>query len=137
MATALEVARDVYSRFAEGDIAGFLNLCSENIEWVVNGPATLEKCGSFRGRGGVQEFLNILGESWEFSAFTPKQFLMDGPTVVVLGEEQGKDKRSGVQFENRWVHVLDVKDGQVIRFREFLCHWPGDQKPPAMTWDRV
>jgi ketosteroid isomerase-like protein len=36
MATALELVKNVYDRFAEGDIAGFLNLCAGNIEWVVN-----------------------------------------------------------------------------------------------------
>ena len=134
MATALEVVKDVYNRFAEQDIAGFLSLCAGNIEWVVNGPATLEKCKTFKGHSGVQEFLNILGESWEFVAFAPKEFLTDGRTVVVLGEERGRDKKSGIEFENRWVHVFDVKDEQIIRFREFLCHWAGDQKPPAMSW---
>ena len=135
MATALEVVKDVYNCFAEGDIAGFLSLCADDIEWVVNGPVTLEECRTFRGHGGVQEFLNILGETWEFSTFTPKQFLMDGPTVIVLGEEKGRDKKSGAQFENRWAHVFDVKEGQIKRFREFLCHWTGDQQPPAMSWN--
>ena len=135
MTTALEVVRDVYNRFSKGDIAGFLGLCADNIEWVVNGPATLEKCRTFNGRSGVQEFLKILGESWEFTAFTPKEFLSDGPTVVVLGEEHGRDRKSEVPFENRWAHVFDVKDGQIVRFREFLCHWPGNQKPPAMSWN--
>jgi hypothetical protein len=23
---------------------------------------------------------------------------------------------------------------QVVRFREFLCCWMGDQQPPAMSW---
>jgi len=137
METALQVVRDVYERFAEGDIPGFLDLCAGNIEWVVNGPVTLEKCRTFKGRSGVQEFLDILGESWEFSAFAPKQFVADGPTVVVLGEEKGKDKKSGKQFENRWVHVFDVKDERIVRFREFLCHWTDDQQPPAMSWNMV
>lgn len=132
--TALETVKNVYNCFAEKDIDGFLNLCADDIEWVVNGPATLEKCRSFKGRGGVQAFLNILGESWEFSEFTPKQFLTDGSTIIVLGEERGKDKKSGVQFENRWVHLFDVKDEQIIRFREFLCHWTGYQQPPVMSW---
>jgi len=135
MATALEIVKDVYNRFAEEDIAGFLILCAGDIEWVVNGPAALEKCRTFKGREGVQEFLKILGESWEFSEFTPKQFLTDGPTVIVLGEEKGRDKKSGVPFENRWAHVFDVKDEQIIRFREFLCHWMGDQRPPKMSWN--
>jgi ketosteroid isomerase-like protein len=42
MATALDVAEVVYKRFAEGDIEGFLALWPIDIEWVVNGPATLD-----------------------------------------------------------------------------------------------
>jgi len=55
--------------------------------------------------------------------------------VVVLGEEKGRDKKSAVPFKNRWAHVFEVKNGQIICFREFLCHWPGDQQPPAMSWN--
>lgn len=135
MAIALDVVKDVYRRFGEGDISGFLSLCADNIEWVVNGPESLEKCRAYKGRDGVQEFLRILGESWEFSAFTPKEFLANGSMVVVLGEEKGRDKKSAVPFKNRWAHVFEVKNGQIICFREFLCHWPGDQQPPAMSWN--
>ena len=131
MTGALDVVRDVYSRFAEADIDGFLGLCAEDIEWVVYGPATLEKCSAFYGRDGVREFLDILDASWEFSAFRPREFIVDDPTVVVLGEEAGTDKASGAQFSNHWAHVFNVKDGQIARFREYLCHWIGDQKPPA------
>lgn len=137
METALKVVKAVYERFAEGDVSGFLDLCAGDIDWVVNGPATLEKCRTFKGHSGVQAFLNILRESWEFSAFAPRQFFADGPTVVVLGEEKGRDKTSGTRFENRWVHVFDVTDDRIVRFREFLCHWTDDQQPPAMSWDRA
>lgn len=134
MAEALDVVRDVYARFAAGDLEGFLNLCDENIEWVVNGPAALAKCRAFKGRDGVREFLRILGENWDFSSFEPREFIADGSTVVVLGEETGSDKASARPFSNRWVHVFDVRGGTIVRFREFLCHWIGDQQPPAMSW---
>jgi uncharacterized protein len=134
MATALQVVKDVYSRFAKGEIDGFLSLCADDIEWVVNGPANLEKCKAFKGRRGVREFLDILAGNWEFSSFVPHQFIADGKTVVVLGEETGQDKSSGRRFENRWAHVFDVQEGQIVRFREFLCHWTDQQHPPAMTW---
>ena len=35
MAIPQEVVRDVYNRFAEGDIDGFLALRADDIEWVV------------------------------------------------------------------------------------------------------
>ncbi|MCP5132853.1 MAG: hypothetical protein H6976_04425 [Gammaproteobacteria bacterium] len=43
MAIALDVVKDVYRRFGEGDISGFLSLCADNIEWVVNGPESLRE----------------------------------------------------------------------------------------------
>lgn len=134
MPTPLEVVKDVYDRFAESDIAGFLTLCADNIEWVVNGPASLEKCKAYKGRRGVQQFLDILG-GWEFSSFTPREFIVDGQTVVVLGEETGTDKHSGQRFANRWAHVFDVESDRIVRFREFLCHWADPHEPPAMTWN--
>jgi len=133
MISALEVVKDVYDRFSKGDIDGFLALCGDDIEWVVNGPASLEKCKAFKGRNGVKKFLDILTSTWEISSFRPHQFIANGETIVVLGEETGKDKTSGMSFENRWVHVFDVRNGRVVRFREYLCHWTGQEKPPAMS----
>jgi uncharacterized protein len=130
----LNTVKQIYSSFAEGELDRFLELCSEEIEWVVNGPATLTKCQTFRGRSGVGEFLDILGDSWMLHSFTPRQFIESGSTVVVLGEETGVDEMSGEPFENRWVHVFDVQQQQIIRFREFLCHWASKQQPPVMSW---
>lgn len=134
MTSSLEVVKNVYDCFAKGDIDGFLALCDGDIEWVVNGPASLKKCTSFEGLGGVRQFLDILESTWEFSSFEPKQFITQGGSVVVLGQETGKDKNGGTAFENRWCHVFDVSNGKVTRFREFLCHWSGGEKPPTMSW---
>lgn len=94
----------------------------------------MEKCQSFYGKSGVRQFLDILEKSWQFNTFNSHQLIADGSTVVVLGEETGIDKASGEPFENRWVHVFDVQNQEIVRFREFLCYWTGDQRPPKTTW---
>lgn len=134
MAAALELVKQVYKRFSEDDLDGFLKLCSEDIEWVVNGPSTLEKCQAFHGISGVRKFLDILQDSWDFTSFEPRKFIEDGMTVVVLGSETGVYKNSGEPFENRWVHVFEVQKEHIVSFREFLCHWTVEQKPPLMHW---
>ena len=134
MAAALEVVKQVYERFAEGDLDGFLKLCSEDIEWVVNGPSRLEKCQAFHGISGVRKFLDILQNSWEFTSFEPRKFVSDGMTVVVLGSETGVYKASGEPFQNRWAHVFEVQQEYIVSFREFLCHWTDEQQPPMMHW---
>jgi len=128
------VVREIYQRFLESDIEGFLKLCAADIEWVVNGPATLEKCRSFHGIEGVRDFLSILDRSWAFSFFMPREFISGGDKVVVLGEEAGANRSSGERFENRWAHVFTVRDRRIMTFREFLCHWSGEQHPPRMSW---
>ncbi|MGB8702058.1 MAG: nuclear transport factor 2 family protein [Thermosynechococcaceae cyanobacterium] len=132
--TALDLVHQVYGCFTKGDLSGFLDLCADSIEWVVNGPAALEKCRAFSGKHGVEEFLTILNRDWQFQSFTPRQFITSGSTVVVLGEEAGIDRSTGQPFASRWVHVFDIEEQQVIRFREFLCHWTGDQLQPVMSW---
>lgn len=131
----LETVKAIYDRFAHNDIDGFLALCSRDIEWVVNGPASLEKCRAFRGIDGVKEFLSILDRTWQFTSFRPREFIVGGDTVVVLGEEEGTSRDTNEPFQNRWAHVFIVRDGLLASFREFLCHWPGSQVPPAMSWN--
>lgn len=131
---AIDIVRRVYQRFGEGDIEGFLKLCADDIEWVVNGPGTLEKCRSFKGIDGVRDFLAILSRTWSFKSFMPREFIDAGDKVVVLGEEAVTDLATGEGFENRWVHVFTVRDGVIVTFREFLCYWPASQPPPAMSW---
>jgi len=131
---SLDVVKEVYGRFGEGDVEGFLDLCADDIEWVVNGPGSLEKCRAFEGIAGVRDFLSILDRTWSFSAFAPREFIATGQKVVVLGEEAGTDKATGRPFENRWAHVFTLRGGRVVSFREFLCHWPGEEHPPKMSW---
>ena len=134
MLSPRETVEAVYRLFAAGDLEGFLALCDPEIEWVVNGPAHLEKCQAFRGRDGVRRFLEILTSSWDFTDFAARRTFVDGDAVIVLGSERGSERGSQTPFENRWAHVFDVRCGKVTRFREFLCHWSGDEQPPPMTW---
>lgn len=130
---SLEIVRDIYRRFSDGDLEGFLALCAPDIEWVVNGPSELEKCRAFSGVDGVREFLEILNQTWHFTSFKPREFINGGDRIVVLGEETGTDRRSGEVFENRWAHVFTIRNRVVVTFREFLCHWPEGLHPPLMS----
>jgi ketosteroid isomerase-like protein len=134
---SLEVVKAAYDRFADNDIKGFLSFCSNEIEWVVNGPPSLEKCPAFKGINGVKEFLSILGRTWRFTSFRPREFIASHDGVVVLGEMEGFDRSSKEEFYNRWAHVFTIRNGLVVTFREFLCHWHGVQTPPPMTWSSI
>jgi len=48
MNSAQVIVQSVGERFAQRDQNGVFNLCAKDIEWVVNGPPSLEKCRAFR-----------------------------------------------------------------------------------------
>jgi len=129
----LHVVKQVYERFGEGDIDGFLGLCDDNIEWVVNGPSDLEHGRAFSGTAGVREFLAILDRTWVFDPLTSLECVAAGDKVLVLGEASGTDKASGRTFRNRWAHVFTVRGGRIVTFRKFNRHYLG-KDPLTMSW---
>lgn len=55
----------------------------------------------------------------EIQRFEPREFIAQGDQVVVLGEERMRIKATGRIAENRWVMVFALRDGRIVRFREF------------------
>jgi uncharacterized protein len=43
----------------------------------------------------------------------------DGNTVAVFGSERFLVKRSGREWAVDWVQVHEVRDGRIVRFREY------------------
>lgn len=123
---ALDVVKQVYERLGEGDIPGFLGLCAEDIEWVVNGPAALEKCRTFQGIDGVREFLAILDRTWAFTAFAPREFIAGGDKVVVLGEEAGSDGTAVAFVVGQQLKTVSLAGGTPITLvGDAVTAWAG------------
>lgn len=132
--TPIEVVRTMYRKFSEGDLDAVLNLCADDVEWVVNGPVSTPQCKSYTGRDGVKAFFELLVANRAFTSFETRQFLCDGSTVIVLGDAEGTDLIDGSRIRSRWAHIIDVDNGRIARFREFLCEWHGTDTLPAMSW---
>jgi hypothetical protein len=53
----------------------------------------------FRGRGGVDQLVAMLSETWSEWQFEPERFLDAGAQVVVFARIVGRGKASGAPFE--------------------------------------
>jgi ketosteroid isomerase-like protein len=131
---SLEVIKQVYEHVATGDMEAILGHCAEEVEWVVNAPAHLERCRAFEGVEGVRSFLETMDRGWKYRFAAPREFIDAGEKIVVLGEAEGKERETDVPFKSRWAHVFTVKDDRIVSFREFICYWGGDETPPRMSW---
>lgn len=118
-ASNLQKVQELYAAFGRGDVPFILSSLAPDITWVVQGPATLPMFGTRRGREGVAQFFQTIGQNLVIEEFEPRQFVVQGDQVVVFGFERGRAIRTGGRYEGEWAHSFTFRNGQVIAFKEY------------------
>jgi ketosteroid isomerase-like protein len=75
--------------------------------------------GPRRGRSRVEQFFKAAAAAFDVEAFQPDEFLVAGDTIVVLGHERMKMRATGLLVEANWAHIWRLRQGRVVRFREY------------------
>lgn len=116
--SARTVVENMFAVFSSGDVEKFVATVSKDTLWVYHGTQIIPK-GTFEGKEGVRKFFNNILENTEILAFEPQQYIVEENTVVVLGQEHQKVKRSGRELKQKWVQIYTVKDDLITRMEEF------------------
>ena len=113
--------QDAYAAFGRGDIAALLAMLDDEVVWsALHGSSSkVPTAGDWRGKAGAQEFFQRLGGAATFQAFEPREFIAQGDTVVVLGHYEATVNTNGRKFASDWAMVFTLRNGKVVRFREY------------------
>lgn len=117
--TNVDVVQETYEAVGRGDIPALLDLLTDDVEWTLQGPSVIPFAGTRRGREGAAEFFSLVGKNLEFQQFEPREFVVQGATVAVLGYERSIIKPTGRTLEQEWAHVYTLRDGKIAKFRAF------------------
>jgi uncharacterized protein len=114
----VDVVKGVYEAFGQGDVPGVLGAFAPDIEWYE--AEGMPYGGLHRGPEAVaQNVFGPLVEDVEDFAVTPEEFIVSGDTVASVCRYTGTGKATGKTLDLQVVHVWDVSDGKVARFRQF------------------
>jgi hypothetical protein len=98
-----------------GDIDHLRRIFAEDIEWIH--PAL---GGAFHGANSVIDDVIIpFWQNWELSVDF-ERFIEEGNTIVVLATYNAIYKPTGNKVLEPVAHVWDLKDGQIVRFRQYI-----------------
>ena len=115
---SVEIVRGVYEAFGRGDVQAVLGVMAEEFEWYE--AEGMPYGGLYRTWEAVAE--NVLGPLLEdipnFEA-TPVEFIASVDKVAAIVRYTGSGKATGKQLDLPVVHVWDVRDGKIARFRQF------------------
>jgi ketosteroid isomerase-like protein len=115
----LDFVKSVYAAFAEGDIETVLGAMHPEIRWTET--AGFKYGGVYNSPQEVLE--NVLAkipEDYEAFQIDIERFLDAGDVVIMQGHYEGTGKATGESARAAAVHVLEVADGKVVRFDQYV-----------------
>ena len=116
----IKTVQEVYAAFGRRDIKAILALLSPQVEWGEPANPFNPAGGVRHGHEGFLEWLNIGREAEEILVLEPRRFLTDHDSVAVIGFTKCLAKPTGKSYETDFVHLVTLKDGKIVRFKEFF-----------------
>ncbi len=117
---SIDIIETLYSAFRDKDYDAFRALCSEDIEWIQNNG--FPKGGHHHGVDAViVKVFKQFEKDWNYFNFNMEEMFesQDGSKVTVVGTYLGEHKRTGRKMEAAAVHIYDIENRKVERFRQF------------------
>ena len=115
----IEFVKGLYAAFGRGDVPAVLAGFADDIEW--HEAEGMPYGGVYRGGDAVlQNVFGPIATDVEGFAATPEEFVGSGDTVAVVVRYTGTGKVTGKTLDVPAVHVWEIRDGKLSRFRQFI-----------------
>jgi uncharacterized protein len=114
----IELVKNLYQSFAQGDVPSVLGAFDENIEWTdAEGFPT---GGTYRGGEAILNGVFMpLATEWDGFQVAANDFLDAGNRVVALGNYGGAYKKTGKSNDVPFAHVWTIAGGKVVKFVQY------------------
>jgi uncharacterized protein len=106
-----EAAKDAYGAFGSGDLETLKAGFADDAEWVTSDELPLGGVAS--GVDAIMGNFAQIPNYWSSFSVEPSEFIEAGDKVIVRGTQRGTGK--GGSFEAPFVHVMEYRDGKVVR----------------------
>jgi ketosteroid isomerase-like protein len=121
--TPLGTVQALYECFGRGDLDGLLAHIGPAVDWgtEVHAPGAdlVPMLGNGVGHDAVRHYFGGVAEL-DFHTFVPVRFLVDGDHVYVELDLDVEHRGTGKRARFGEIHHFEVRDGLVVRYRNFL-----------------
>jgi ketosteroid isomerase-like protein len=115
----VEIVRRMNERFAAGDRESWREVIHPDVVWDMSRSSMPGQAHVYRGHEGVVRFFRDWLGTWQDYGFEERELIDAGDSVVVVFREHGRGKGSGIEIEQEFFGVWDLRDGRIVRFRAF------------------
>lgn len=124
-----QLARQFIGRFTANDVAGALDLLTEDATWWIAGtPDQLPAAGTY-SKGEIARLLhNMASRLPDGLKMTVKGLVAEGDKVAMEAESYG-ELRDGRVYRQQYHFLLTLRDGRISAVKEYL-----DTQHAYATW---
>jgi len=115
-----QLVLSLYEAFRRGDVQYILDQCTDDVEWITEGPSTIPYVGRYVGKSGVAGFFEALGSTQSDQELTTEKVLAQGDLVTTVGRYAATVKDTGKRADSMLAHVFTIRDGKVSEFLDFF-----------------
>ena len=108
-----------YSAIHAGDFDALFATLSDDCTIEYYGPDTIPFAGIFAGKEKCRIFFDHVANDIVIQRFEQNEFIVDGGKAAVAGRLTLEFKVNGRIYDSPYVHLIDVINGKVARFRDF------------------
>lgn len=124
-----QLAIDLFARFSANDIAGALDLLTDDVTWWIAGkPDAQPASGEHDKRWMARLFHNMTSQFDGSMQMTVRGLIAEGDKVAVEVVGDGR-LRDGRRYQNEYHLLLTIRDGKIAVVREYL-----DTQHVVATW---
>ena len=114
-----QTVMDLYAAFGRGDLPAVLAALTDDVEWVVPGPADVPMAGTCQGKQAVQAWFGTVAENLAFRVFEPREVIAQSDKVVALIYAEAVARRSERPIAGHEAHVWTCRDGKITRHHAY------------------
>jgi ketosteroid isomerase-like protein len=113
-----EIVKRGYDAWNRGDLAGVLELVDPQFEW--HEASEVPGGGHVHTRAQFESYLRSLERHWETFRLEPQVVHQAGDHVLVEVLELARQRTSGVEVAQRFVHLWTLRGRRACRMRAYL-----------------
>jgi ketosteroid isomerase-like protein len=119
-AANIEVVKTGFTNFGQGNIAGILDACTEDVTWSSYENEKVPFSQTYRGKTGVAEFFKNLSESVDYTEFTPEEFYASGNKVFAKVYHEATVKATGKSFAHHSLMEFTIENEKILGFFAYV-----------------
>lgn len=116
----IETTTEIFTRFGNKDVPGILELLADDVRIDFYGTPVIPYAGCYRGKAEARRFFDTVLSSVDIHQFDAEQIFSADEMVTVTGHLRLTARSTGRPIESDFVHVITVRDGKWVRFRDFM-----------------